>query len=65
MRNIGFDVKTNTITSDDKGSNESITITFSNIILNKTIVKFKRGAYVEKILLDTNKVIVSSALLIL
>lgn len=59
MRNITFNISNNTITSDDGGSNESIKITFENHIVGTTIVKFKRGAYVEKILLDTDVLTVS------
>jgi hypothetical protein len=59
MRNITFDVVSNKITNDDGGSNESIKITFTNHTLNSTIVKFKRGVYIEKIMLDSNSVTVS------
>lgn len=62
MRNIVFDLSNNSIVSDDIGTNESIQITFQNCILNESIVKLNRGAYIEKILLDTDTIIVSDVL---
>ena len=54
MRTIQFDLSDNTISADDEGTNESIKIQFLNCILNESIVKLNRGAYIEKILLDFN-----------
>lgn len=62
MRNIVFDLSNNSIVSDNSGTNESIQIQFQNAVLNESIVKLKRGAYFEKILLDTDTVIVSDVL---
>lgn len=62
MRKIQFNLTNNTITSDDNGSNESIQIQFQNAILNESIVKLNRGAYIEKILLDTDTITVNDVL---
>lgn len=62
MRNIIFDLSNNSIVSDNLGTSESIQIQFQNAILNESIVKLNRGAYFEKILLDTDTVIVSDVL---
>ncbi|WP_300891665.1 hypothetical protein [uncultured Clostridium sp.] len=62
MRMIQFNLANNSIVSDDNGSNESIKIKFTNAILNESIVKLNRGAYIEKILLDTDTITVSDIL---
>ncbi len=62
MRMIQFNLANNSIISDDSGSNESIKIKFTNAILNESIVKLNRGAYIEKILLDTDTITVSDIL---
>ena len=62
MRTIQFDLSDNTISADDEGTNESIKIQFLNCILNKSIVKLNRGAYIEKILLDTDTITVNDVL---
>ena len=62
MRTIQFDLSDNTISADDEGTNESIKIQFLNCILNESIVKLNRGAYIEKILLDTDTITVNDVL---
>lgn len=62
MRTIQFNLANNSIVSDDNGSNESIKIQFQNAVLNESIVKLNRGAYVEKILLDTDTITVNDVL---
>ena len=62
MRMIHFNLANNSIISDDSGSNEIIKIKFTNAILNESIVKLNRGAYIEKILLDTDTITVSDIL---
>lgn len=59
MRTIQFNLSSNSIVSDDAGTNESIKIQFVDAVLNSSIVKLNRGAYVEKILLDTDTITVS------
>lgn len=62
MRTIQFDLSDNKISADDNGTNDSIKIQFLNCILNKSIVKLNRGAYIEKILLDTDTITVNDVL---
>jgi hypothetical protein len=59
MRNISFNVLSNSIESDDNGSNEKIVISFIGISLNSTIVKLNRGAYIENILLDDSSLTIN------
>lgn len=62
MRTIQFNLANNSIVADDNGSNESIKIQFQNAVLNESIVKLNRGAYIEKILLDTDTITVNDVL---